>query len=78
MTDVFTIEEVNLMCAFDTGSRAALISGLAAAMPEFEEPEMAEVAEGALRKLSKMSGADFEAAALDFYPTYESSDETEV
>jgi hypothetical protein len=68
MTDIFTIEEANLVCVFSKGSRQDLISRLEAAIPDFEEAEMAEIAEGALRKLSKMGDGDF--AALELYPEY--------
>ena len=75
MSDQFTVEEVNLMCIFDTSSRDALISELSEAVPDFEEPELVEIAENILNKLSKMSGADFN--ALELYPEYEEFDEKE-
>ena len=72
----FNLEEVNLMCIFDTSSRTALIAEITAAIPEFEEPELTEIAENVLGKLSQISDADF--AALELYPEYEDYDETEV
>jgi len=73
MFELFTIEETNLICIFDTSGRSALIAELAAAVSNFEEPELTEIAETALCKLSKMSDTDF--AALEFYPEYEDYDE---
>ena len=74
MPELFTVEEINLMCVFDTSGRDALIAELTAAIPGFDEPELAGIAENVLSKLAKMSGADF--AALELYPEYE--DERQV
>ena len=73
MDGLFTVEEVNLMCIFDTSNRDALITTLTAAVPDFEESELTEIAESVLKKLSNMSDADF--AALELYPVYEDYDE---
>ncbi len=74
-TRTFTMEEENLICMFDTGSRTALISDLRGVMPDFDEPELREIAESALRKLDGMSDADF--SALIFAPEYDSEDDME-
>ena len=76
MFELFTIEEVNLMCVFDTSSRDALIAELRLCIPTIDEPEMTEIAESSLAKLNKMTGAEF--AALELYPVYEDYDEQEV
>ena len=73
MLELFTIEEVNLMCIFDTSSRANLIDGLAMASPGFDEPELVEIAANALSKLNAISDDDF--AALEFYPEYDDYEE---
>jgi len=73
MDGQFTIEEINLMCIFDTSSRDALIAELTAAIPEFDEPELTEIAENVLTKLMAMSDDDFN--ALDLYPVYDDYDE---
>lgn len=75
MPDVFTDEEVNLMCIFDTSSRDNLISELNCAIGGFED-EMLEIAVSVLRRLSEMNDADF--AALELYPDYDNYDESEV
>ena len=74
MPELFTVEEVNLMCIFDTSDKDALIAGLTAAIPYFDEPGLIEIADSVHAKLSKMSGAEF--YALDFYPEY--NDERQV
>ncbi|MDR1704624.1 MAG: transposon-transfer assisting family protein [Clostridiales bacterium] len=64
--EVFTVEEENLICIFDTESRAALIDGIRAAMPDFDEHEMTELADNVVIKLEGMTDADF--SALTFCP----------
>jgi len=75
MIEQFTVEEINLLCFFDTSSRDALLSDLLDVVDAFEDDEIFEIAVSALDKVSKISGEDF--AALDFYPIYD-DDETEV
>ena len=70
---LFTIEEENLMCIFDTSSRAALITGISAAAVNFDEPELIEIAETVLAKLGKMD--DLEFSRLELYPEYDESEE---
>ena len=76
MFEQFTVEETNLICIFDTGSRDALIAELSVAVPEFDDLEMEEIANNVLAKLSVMSDADF--AALELYPEYGDYDDEEV
>jgi hypothetical protein len=73
MIERFTVEEINLICIFSTTSRTALIQDLIAAIDDFDDDEIFEIAQNALNKVSKMSDEDF--AALEFYPVNE--DETE-
>lgn len=73
MFEQFTVEEVNLMCIFDTSGKEALIAGIAAALPDFDEPELNEIAQSVLERLIRMSDADF--SALELYPEYEDYDE---
>jgi DNA-binding phage protein len=75
MYERFTIEEVNLMCIFDMSSRSALTAELSAALPEFDEPELIEIAESALARLRGMTDAEFD--ALEFYPEYDDYEESE-
>jgi hypothetical protein len=79
MNEQFTVEEINLICVFDTSSRDAVIAGITTAIPEFDESEIVEIAESVLNKLAQMTGADF--SALKFYPEYgdyDNYDDTEV
>lgn len=72
MFETFTIEETNLMCIFDTSTKSKLIAELNAAIDGFEEPELAQIAEGVINKLILMS--DDEYNALELYPAYEEDD----
>ncbi|MDR2615318.1 MAG: transposon-transfer assisting family protein [Oscillospiraceae bacterium] len=73
MPEQFTVEEINMMCIFDTSGRDALISELTAFLPELDEPGLSEIAESVIAKLGKMSGAEF--AALKLCPAYDDYDE---
>lgn len=75
--ELFTVEEENLICVFDISSRTALISEIRAAIPDFDEPEMVELAEIVIGKLETMTDEEF--SAFTFYPEYNNDfDETEV
>jgi hypothetical protein len=84
MNELFTVEEINLMCIFDTSTCGRLISELTTAMVDFNtgdpqsDAELNEIAANALAKLSGMSDADF--AALELCPEYNDDNyyETEV
>jgi len=72
MSEVFTVEEVNLMCIFDTSGRATLIRQLSAAVPDYGEQGLAEITESVIDRLSDMSDDDF--CALELNPEYEEHD----
>jgi hypothetical protein len=74
---IFTVEEENFICIFDVSSRTALINEIRAAMPDFDEPELTEIAENTLEILDGMTDAEF--SELSFNPAYyNDEDETEV
>jgi hypothetical protein len=78
MNELFTVEEVNLMCIFDTSSRKRLISDISAAIGDFDagdpqsDAEIREIAENTLSKLNAMSDTEF--AALELCPEYSDKD----
>ncbi|GHU95461.1 hypothetical protein FACS1894208_08300 [Clostridia bacterium] len=80
MTEIFTVEEVNLMCIFagpsgaNTTSRSALLTDLIEAVADFED-ELFEIAAPLIERLSQMSDAEF--AALELYPEYDDYEEME-
>ena len=66
----FTFEETNLLCIYNTGSRAGLVEALTEMRGELssEEAELRELTESALMKLRAMSDAEF--AQLELYPDF--------
>ena len=67
----FTFEETNLLCIYNTGSRAGLIEALTEMRGELspEEVELRELTDSALMKLRAMSDAEF--AELELYPDFD-------
>ena len=67
----FTFEEVNLMCIYNTGSRAGLIESLNEMRGELsaEETELMELTDSTLRKLQAMTDDEF--AELELYPDFD-------
>ena len=70
----FTFEETNLLCIYNTGSRAGLIAALTEMRGELspEEAELRKLTDSALEKLQAMSDAEF--AELELYPDFDSED----
>ncbi len=73
--DRFSIEELNLMCIYDTGTRSGLMAGLEKMAPELtvEDAELAELIQSALNKLEAMSDQEYEELIL--VPDYKEEDE---
>lgn len=72
---LFTVEEENLICAFNTSNRNILIAEIRNALPHFgNEPDMAEIADNVIDKLEVMTDTEF--SKNTFTPTYD--DESEV
>ena len=71
----FSIEELNLMCIYDTGTRSGLIAGLKKIYLELapEEAELSELIQSALKKLTAMS--DQEYGELILVPDYKEEDD---
>ena len=59
--DRFSIEELNLMCIYDTGTRSGLIAGLEKISLELapEDEELSELIQSALMKLTAMSDEEY-------------------
>lgn len=73
--DRFSIEELNLMCIYDTGSRIGLISELQKLEPELaeEDADLIELVQNVLKKLTTM--IDQEYSELILVPDYKDEDE---
>ena len=73
--DRFSIEELNLMCIYDNGTRPGLITGLEKIALELapEEAELSDMIQSALKKLTAMS--DQEYGELILVPDYKEEDD---
>lgn len=58
---MFTVEETNLMCCFDTSSRSNLIAEMKSIPLGELDTEMKELFFHTIQKLEKMTDAEFEA-----------------
>ena len=67
----FTNDEMNLMCIYDTGSRAGLINAISEMRKELDTDEAAlrELIDSVLNKLSAISDEDY--AKLELYPDFD-------
>jgi hypothetical protein len=66
---VFTVEEINLICVYDTSDRGRLLTGIRESLPHLLEPELKELAQGVIGRLEAMTDREF--AALVLAPDYE-------
>ena len=71
----FSIEEINLMCIYDTGTRVGLIEELKSIMPELtiDDEELAELVQMTIKKLDEIS--DQEYRNLILIPDFKEEDE---
>ena len=67
----FTVDEMNLMCIYDTGTREGLIQELHTMRRNIEsdQPELLAMTDSVLEKLSKISDTAY--AALDLIPDFD-------
>lgn len=70
---MFTHDEMNLMCIYNTGTRAGLIDELTAMSAHLEpdETELAELTRSVTEKLRAMSDEEYVAIAEMLVPDYE-------
>ncbi len=66
---IFTMEEINLMCIYDTGRRTALYNDLVTGLRDAYEPEMIELFVSTIEKLETITDEEF--SGIGFYPAYD-------
>lgn len=76
MFDKFSVEEINLMCIYDTSSRTALLADLHLGLSDVYEPEMQDIFNSTISKLGTVSDEEF--ADIGFYIADEYIDDGEV
>lgn len=69
----FTVEESNLMCIYNTGSRVDLISELAKIQIHLatDETDLLTLTKTVLEKISAMSDEEFESLSGELIPDFE-------
>lgn len=69
----FTVEECNLMCIYNTGSRANLLSELSEMQSHLaaDETELLALTKTVMDKLSAMSDEEFESLSGELSPDFE-------
>lgn len=74
----FTVEEMNLMCIYDTGSKASLINGIVNGMEDAGEPELLGLMQSIVDKLNRLTEQEF--LQISFSPEFgfEEYEEQEV
>ena len=66
---MFSAEEINLMCIFDTSNKQNLLSELCESLNDIYDPEMREIYESTIAKLGNMENEEY--TSIDFYPANE-------
>ena len=69
----FTIEEINLMCIYDTGTRQGLMDALKAMQGDLlpEEAELRQLTENVLARLDGMSDDEYAQMLSSLIPAYD-------
>ena len=69
----FTIEEINLMCIYDTGTRQGLMDALKAMHSDLlpEEAELRQLTESVLARLNGMTDDEYAQMQESLIPAYD-------
>ena len=69
----FTIEEINLMCIYDTGTRQGLMDALKAMYSDLlpEEAELRQLTENVLARLNGMTDDEYAQMQESLIPAYD-------
>ena len=69
----FTIEEINLMCIYDTGTRQGLMDALKAMQGDLlpEEAELRQLTESVLARLNGMTDDEYAQMQESLIPAYD-------
>ena len=64
----FNMEEMNLMCVYNTGSRTSLMTDIKESMPDVYDAELREIMEQVISKLESLTDEEF--SQITFYPDF--------
>ena len=65
MKNLFTVEESNLICIFQSNSRTKVMEDISRVLEHIDDTDMIELCENVLEKLGKMSDKEFETLELE-------------
>ena len=73
----FTIEEINLICIYDTGTRTGLIGALTDMIGYLQEDEdgLRALAEAVISQMRAMTDEEYAQIQQEFIPDYEVTEE---
>ena len=73
----FTIEEINLICIYDTGTRTGLIGALTDMIGylQDDEEELRALAESVISQMRAMTDEEYAQIQQEFIPDYEVTEE---
>lgn len=68
---IFSNDEMNLICIYDTGTRTGLIDAMSEMKKELveEETELRDMTDSAIDKLKAMTEEEYE--KMEFYPDFD-------
>ena len=68
---IFSNDEMNLICIYDTGTRTGLIDAMSEMKKELaeEETELRDMTDSAINKLKDMTDEEYE--EVEFYPDFD-------
>ena len=69
----FSIEEMNLMCIYDTHNKDSLIRDIQNGLSEVADDELREIMEQTLSKLRNLTDEEF--SEINFYGDYDDENE---
>lgn len=72
---MFNVEEMNLMCIFNTDSRDALVADIRESLPDVYDPELRDIMQTVTAKLEKLTDEEF--SQIVFSPDYDDGQEDE-
>ena len=73
----FTVEETNLMCIYNVGSRTDLLSELSAMQKHLQadEIELLDLTKSVIEKLNVMNDTEFESISVELIPDFEEQED---
>jgi hypothetical protein len=75
---MFSAEEINLMCIFDTSTKEKLLDELRTSLKDVYDPDMRDIYETAIEKLETITEADFSEIGLYIADEFTDGEEYDI